>query len=62
MLHTQPDEVGQSRTFERNIASLKDYGLSFDLCVLARQLPIAINLASICPDVVLSSIIAEFRR
>ena len=51
VLHTQPDEVGQSRTFARNIASLKDYGLSFDLCVLARQLPIAINLVRMCPDV-----------
>ncbi len=51
VLHTQPDEVGQTRTFARNIASLKDYGLSFDLCVLARQLPIAIQLASLCPQV-----------
>jgi predicted TIM-barrel fold metal-dependent hydrolase len=51
VLHTQPDEVGRSRTFVRNIASLKEYGLTFDLCVLARQLPIAIHLASICPQV-----------
>jgi len=51
VLHTQPDEVGQGRTFVESIRSLKDYGLSFDLCVLARQLPIAINLALKCPDV-----------
>jgi predicted TIM-barrel fold metal-dependent hydrolase len=51
VLHTQADDLGQGRTFIRNIGSLKDYGLSFDLCVLARQLPIAINLALTCPDV-----------
>jgi predicted TIM-barrel fold metal-dependent hydrolase len=51
VLHTQPDDVGQGKTFVRNIESLADYGLSFDLCVLARQLPIAINLASMCPEV-----------
>ena len=50
VLHTQPDDVGRSETFVHNIGSLADYGLSFDLCVLARQLPIAINLVSMCPD------------
>jgi predicted TIM-barrel fold metal-dependent hydrolase len=52
VLHTQPDEVGQGVTFINNVAALSDYGLSFDLCVLARQLPIAIKLVSKCPDVV----------
>ena len=52
VLHTQPDEVGQGATFINNVAALSTYGLSFDLCVLARQLPIAINLVSKCPDVV----------
>jgi predicted TIM-barrel fold metal-dependent hydrolase len=51
ILHTQPDEVGQGSTFIANVASLSDYGLSFDICVLARQLPIAISLASKCPNV-----------
>lgn len=51
ILHTQPDEVGQGATFVGNVGSLADYGLSFDLNVLARQLPIAINLASKWPDV-----------
>ena len=50
VLHTQADDVGQSEMFVHNIGSLADYGLSFDLCVLARQLPIAINLVSMCPD------------
>jgi predicted TIM-barrel fold metal-dependent hydrolase len=51
VLHTQPDEVGQGATFINNVATLADYGLSFDICVLARQLPIAIKLVSKCPDV-----------
>lgn len=51
VLHTQPDELSQSQTFIENIAMLSQYDLSFDICVLARQLPIAINLVSRCPDV-----------
>jgi predicted TIM-barrel fold metal-dependent hydrolase len=52
VLHTQPDELGQGVTFVKNVAALSDYGLSFDICVLARQLPIAVKLISRCPDVV----------
>jgi len=52
VLHTQPDELGQGVTFVKNVATLASYGLSFDICVLARQLPIAIKLVSKCPDVV----------
>jgi predicted TIM-barrel fold metal-dependent hydrolase len=52
VLHTQPDEVGQGATFINNVAALSGYELSFDLCVLARQLPVAIKLVSECPDVV----------
>ena len=51
VLHTQADEVGKGATFIRNVAALFDYGLSFDICVLDRQIPIAINLVSKCPDV-----------
>ncbi len=51
VLHTQPDTVGQGKTFVRNIGVLADYGLSFDLCVLAHQLPVAISLASTWPKV-----------
>jgi predicted TIM-barrel fold metal-dependent hydrolase len=51
VLHTQPDDVGQGTVFIENIGSLEDYELSFDLCVLARQLPIAISLASKWPNV-----------
>lgn len=51
VLHTQPDWLGQGQTFVENVHSLAGYGLSFDICVLARQLPIAINLVRKCPDV-----------
>ena len=51
ILHTQPDELGQGKLFVENVARLATYGLSFDLCVLARQLRVALNLASRCPDV-----------
>jgi predicted TIM-barrel fold metal-dependent hydrolase len=51
ILHTQPDELGQGRAFIENVRSLSTYGLSFDICVLARQLPIAISLVGQCPDV-----------
>jgi predicted TIM-barrel fold metal-dependent hydrolase len=52
VLHTQPDELGQGVTFISNVSALASYSLSFDICVLARQLPIAIKLVSKCPDVV----------
>jgi predicted TIM-barrel fold metal-dependent hydrolase len=52
ILHTQPDALSQSMLFRENIRSLSEYGLSFDLCVLARQLPIGIQLVRQCPDVV----------
>jgi predicted TIM-barrel fold metal-dependent hydrolase len=51
VLHTQPDELAQSRLFAENVRLLAAYGLSFDICVLARQLPIAIRLISDCPQV-----------
>ena len=51
ILHTHPDELGQAKTFIENVARLETYDLSFDICVLARQLPVAINLASKCPHV-----------
>jgi predicted TIM-barrel fold metal-dependent hydrolase len=51
VLHTRPDDLGQSETFIENVCSLAGYNLSFDICVLARQLPLAIRLVSRCPDV-----------
>lgn len=51
VLHTQPDDLGQSALFAENIRLLERYGLSFDICVLAHQLPIAIRLVRECPGV-----------
>lgn len=51
VLHTQPDEVGQSALFCESVKLLAQYHLSFDLCVLPRQLPIAANLVRQCPGV-----------
>jgi predicted TIM-barrel fold metal-dependent hydrolase len=51
VLHTQPDELSQGQTFIENVAALSNYGLSFDICVLARQLPVAANLVSRCVEV-----------
>jgi predicted TIM-barrel fold metal-dependent hydrolase len=51
ILHTGADEAGLAKIFVENVARLERYGLSFDICVLARQLPVAINLAAKCPHV-----------
>ena len=52
VLHTQADDVSQNVSFIKNVTALASYGLSFDICVLARQIPHAIKLVSKCPDVV----------
>src|SRR5262245_51612392 len=51
LLHTEPDELSLTTTFIENVRSLREFGLSFDICVLARQLPMAINLVRSCPNV-----------
>ncbi len=51
ILHTQPDELSQQPQFIANVQSLTDHNLSFDLCVLARQLPLALKLVRQCPRV-----------
>ena len=49
VLHTEPNELSQSSLFRRNVASLAEHHLTFDLCVLERQLPLAIDLVDACP-------------
>ncbi len=49
VLHTEPDELSQSPLFRKNVSSLADRELSFDLCVLERQLPMALALVDACP-------------
>lgn len=51
VLHTQPDELSSSTLFHQNIGLLASRNLTFDLCVLPRQMPIAMELARSCPNV-----------
>jgi len=50
ILHTQPDELSRSSTFRENISYLGGQDLTFDICALARQLPIITELIDACPD------------
>jgi predicted TIM-barrel fold metal-dependent hydrolase len=51
ILHTSPDALSQAPLFTDNLKRLAAHRLSFDLCVLARQLPLALRIARACPDV-----------
>ena len=51
ILHTQPDALSQTPLFAENLRLLPDFGFSLDLCVLARQLPLAHALVAACPRV-----------
>jgi len=51
ILHVQPDELSQSPLFAQNLALLETFNLSFDLCVRARQIPLAIALVKTLPRV-----------
>lgn len=51
VLHVVPDETSQSTLFAENVRRLATHKLTFDLCVLARQLTLAIGLAKKCPEV-----------
>ena len=51
ILHVMPDELSKGDMFRQNLSRLADTGLVFDLCVLARQLPVAIELVDSCPKV-----------
>jgi predicted TIM-barrel fold metal-dependent hydrolase len=51
VLHTQPDDRSLDARFRENVRTLAQRGLTFDLCVLAKQLPVCIELVRACPDV-----------
>jgi predicted TIM-barrel fold metal-dependent hydrolase len=51
VLHVQPDGLAEAPIFAENVRRLAVHGLTFDLCVLPRQLPVAIALARRCPEV-----------
>lgn len=48
ILHVMPDELSQSSNFRANVKKIGKEGLPFEICVLARQLPIAADLARSC--------------
>lgn len=50
ILHETTDDVSESETFRANIRRIGARGLSFDMCFLARQLPIALELARACEE------------
>jgi predicted TIM-barrel fold metal-dependent hydrolase len=50
-LHAVPDKTSQPAHFVENLRLLEKHRLTFDLCVLPRQIPLAIRLARECPKV-----------
>ena len=50
VLHVMPDELSQTALFRDNIRRLGPAGLPFDLCVQARQLPLATALVDAAPE------------
>ena len=51
ILHQSPDDLSESATFRDNIKRIAGSGLTFDLCVLPRQIEQAIALVDLAPDV-----------
>jgi predicted TIM-barrel fold metal-dependent hydrolase len=50
VLHTQPDELSTTPLFRENVARIGKVGLTFDLCLLPRQLAAGAALIDACPD------------
>jgi predicted TIM-barrel fold metal-dependent hydrolase len=51
VLHNQPDELSQSQLFAENLSRLAERNLTFDLCLLARQLDLAKTILRRAPKV-----------
>lgn len=51
LLQDDPDDLSAGDVFRGNIRRLAAHGLTFDLGVKARQLPLAAALVAACPDV-----------
>lgn len=51
VLHVEPDALSQTAHFRRNLKRMGAVGLPFDLCVHARQLDLATDLAQDCDGV-----------
>ena len=53
ILHEINDDVSQSDIFRNNIRKIGKASKTFDMCFLAKQLPLAIELASKCDNTIL---------
>lgn len=53
ILHVVPDGLSQSAGFRANLRAIGRRGLPFDMCFLARQLGVALDLARACDEMVL---------
>ncbi len=51
VLHVMPDDLSETPLFRENVARMAGTGLTFDLCVLPRQLSSALALSELAPDV-----------
>lgn len=51
VLHVVPDDISEGVLFRENIRGIGGSGLTFDLCVQPHQIPKAIALADLAPDV-----------
>ncbi|MBZ9813062.1 amidohydrolase family protein [Mesorhizobium sp. CA7] len=51
VLHVVPDDLSEGALFRQNIKRLAETGLTFDLVVLPHQIPKAMALADLAPDV-----------
>ncbi|HEY0947527.1 MAG TPA: amidohydrolase [Opitutaceae bacterium] len=51
VLHTQRDDLALEPRVAENLRLLPEFGFTFDLCVLPRQLPATITLVERCPKV-----------
>jgi predicted TIM-barrel fold metal-dependent hydrolase len=50
ILHVMDDGLSQSETFRANVRKLGDRNLTFDICFLPSQLPVALALAKACDN------------
>ncbi len=48
--HVDPDDLSRSPKFRENLRLAAHRGLTFDLCFLERQLPVALELVRACPE------------
>lgn len=53
ILHEGSDDISRSDTFRRNVRAIGATGRVYDMVFLARQLPVALELARACPDMTL---------